>query len=268
MTTRQDLIDYCVLNYDSCVVAIDTSMVSFAPKVVVPKYFHYGDAEAYHHLAYCALQFKFWHDDTGLFVKTSSESLSKCIRDYFLPNSLTRSRHDVPDSYWPWGKKDLETKAKPVLKELSSRRFSMKKLLSLSVWSGHGTDGAIHYLERCFPFSFGGDPLHKKAQLALVEMVHPLQRRQFTGLADYRLPQLLRHFKVLHYGKNLAATIREQRLPSLSDVAAIRSAAVLAMELIAKHQGVDPIDVDMCYFLRRHQYKDMTPFHLHNTTWY
>lgn len=135
---------------------------------------------------------------------------------------------------------------------------------------------------------YNGEPVkfYKRAQLIpshLHELKHlDISSRDVTGmahltaLADYKVPQLLRKYDVLHYTPDLAHAIdalTEVEAGSAEEVE-IRAMAVWAVELISRHLKsksvqASPIQIDHVLWLRSQQKSpDDKPYHRTRTIWY
>lgn len=128
-------------------------------------------------------------------------------------------------------------------------------------------------LAQSFPKAYGDEVL-KKSQLAVSAIWREARIRGFEGdcdltaFADYQIPNVLRALGILKYSDNLAnkidqGSIIEEHSP---EEKAIRSASILAIEELAKSQGVSVADVDFWIWLKRKE--PQTPFHLTYTTAY
>lgn len=130
-----------------------------------------------------------------------------------------------------------------------------------------------HLLAEAFPQAYG-DNLLKKAQLAVSGIWREARLRGYEGecdltaFADYQIPNVLRALGVLSYNQDLADRIDNGHLivENSPEEKAIRAAAVLAVEEIARVQRVSVADVDFWVWLKRKEPK--TPFHLTRTTAY
>ncbi|HLX57243.1 MAG TPA: queuosine salvage family protein [Ktedonobacteraceae bacterium] len=99
---------------------------------------------------------------------------------------------------------------------------------------------------------------------------------QLTIFADYKLPQILRHFGVLEYHPALAERIDNfELLESGSDEEVeIRAAAVWACELLrqtmsaAGHGSLTAAEIDQRLWLLSHDIADMRPYHRTRTIYY
>jgi len=142
----------------------------------------------------------------------------------------------------------------------------------------HGEAGAYNTelaaeLADAFPHAYG-DGVLKKAQLAVSGLWREAASRGFQGacdltaFADYQIPNVLRAMGLIHYDPELAARIDAGAIiPAHSaDERAIRGASILAIEGLAKQQGVSVADVDYWIWLKRKE--PTTPFHLTYTDAY
>ena len=124
-------------------------------------------------------------------------------------------------------------------------------------------------LAQLFPRGYA-DPLLKKAQLAISELAcciqylfNPNLQTDLTIFADYQIPNVLRHLKVLTYSAQLADIVDNRRLiPSNSSVEqAIRASAILAVEHWSAYSGQPSAVIDYNLFIQR---KD-SPYYFHLT---
>lgn len=128
-------------------------------------------------------------------------------------------------------------------------------------------------LADAFPWGYGDEVL-KKAQLTTSGLWR--QARQagamspcdVTAFADYQIPNVLRALGLLDYSAELAAKIDRGELIEGNEVEerAIRAAALLAVDVLAKQQNVAVADVDYWLWLKRKE--PQTPFHRTRTTLY
>jgi hypothetical protein len=118
-----------------------------------------------------------------------------------------------------------------------------------------------------FPRAYA-DGVLKKAQLAVSGLWREAVSRQLpsacdlTAMADYQIPNVLRHMGILEYAPELGARIDGMELIPVNgpDEEAIRGASILAVEALARAQGVTVADVDYWVWSKRKE--PATPFHL------
>ena len=98
---------------------------------------------------------------------------------------------------------------------------------------------------------------------------------QLTAFADYKLPQVLRHFGVLEYHPSLAKCVDNQQLleAGSEEEVEIRAATVWACELLRRemiHQGhpVTAVEIDLRLWLLGQKSSDMQPYHRTQTIYY
>jgi hypothetical protein len=99
---------------------------------------------------------------------------------------------------------------------------------------------------------------------------------QLTIFADYKLPQLLRHFGVLEYHPTLAERIDRQELlePGSEEEVQIRAATIWACELLrqtinaASYEPVTAADIDLQLWLLSQDTMNMRPYHRVRTIYY
>ncbi|WP_052889741.1 queuosine 5'-phosphate N-glycosylase/hydrolase [Thermogemmatispora carboxidivorans] len=124
----------------------------------------------------------------------------------------------------------------------------------------------------------------KRAQICVADL-HALFRGQSWGtfhdldqltiFADYKLPQLLRHFGVLEYHPSLAQRVDQQEpLPAgCEEEVEIRAATVWACELlrqalVARGLPMKAIEIDQQLWLLSQRIPDMRPYHRTRTIYY
>jgi hypothetical protein len=114
---------------------------------------------------------------------------------------------------------------------------------------------------------FGDDPFLKRAILFFLEINRLLgwyedDLEGFPVPADYQVPKMLRHHRILEYGKwidsivNSGGLIQENGPIELS----IRAATILAAEELSNILGWSTAEVDSWFFSQRKETK--RPFHL------
>ncbi len=99
---------------------------------------------------------------------------------------------------------------------------------------------------------------------------------QLTIFADYKLPQLLRHFGVLEYHPTLAERIDKQELlePGSEEEVQIRAATIWACEVLrqtinaAGYEPVTAADIDLQLWLLSQDTMNMRPYHRVRTLYY
>ena len=98
---------------------------------------------------------------------------------------------------------------------------------------------------------------------------------QLTIFADYKLPQVLRHYGVLEYHPSLAQRIDAQKLleAGSEEEVELRTATVWACELLrqelARHDhAMTPAEIDMRLWLLGQSAIGMRPYHLTRTMFY
>jgi hypothetical protein len=133
-------------------------------------------------------------------------------------------------------------------------------------------------LAEVFPVAYG-DGVLKKAQLAVSAVwragMSETQKMgtapiacELTAFADYQIPNVLRAMGILDYAPDLAGAIDSQQPigENSVDERALRGAAILAVEKLARAQGRHVADVD--YWLWLNRKAPTTPFHLTVTNAY
>ncbi|HYL41984.1 MAG TPA: queuosine salvage family protein [Ktedonobacteraceae bacterium] len=98
---------------------------------------------------------------------------------------------------------------------------------------------------------------------------------QLTAFADYKLPQVLRHLKVLEYHPTLAKRIDNQELlvAGSEEEIELRASTVWACELLRRemmHQDhpVTAAEIDLRLWLLGQQSNEMRPYHRTRTIYY
>lgn len=99
---------------------------------------------------------------------------------------------------------------------------------------------------------------------------------QLTIFADYKLPQLLRHFGVLEYHPTLAERIDKQELlePGSEEEVQIRAATIWACEVLrqtinaAGYEPVTAAGIDLQLWLLSQDIMNMRPYHRVRTIYY
>ncbi|MFH0970481.1 MAG: queuosine salvage family protein [Candidatus Diapherotrites archaeon] len=126
---------------------------------------------------------------------------------------------------------------------------------------------------------------HKRAQLLVSDIANVFQKKKIgklknlhllTGLADYKVPQILREKGILLYSKPLANQVDNQKLliRDSQEENEIRGNTVYALEKIAdevrkKYPAITPIHVnDHLWLATQIKHPDWRPYHLVRTTSY
>jgi len=98
---------------------------------------------------------------------------------------------------------------------------------------------------------------------------------ELTAFADYKIPQILRHYEVLNYGEKLEEKVdsRTELEWGSAEEIEIRAATVvgvdmLAMELAARDEIIKPFELDYNLWVLAQKARGMKPFHLVRTTAY
>lgn len=120
---------------------------------------------------------------------------------------------------------------------------------------------------------YASDIFLKRAFLFIIEMNRRMGwfQEDIASIpvpTDYHLPNVLRHFNIIEYEKNLSDKIARHELiheGSLEECE-IRASTMIACQMIASQAGVTMADVDSFLFSNRRLCKD--PFHLTITTNY
>jgi hypothetical protein len=99
---------------------------------------------------------------------------------------------------------------------------------------------------------------------------------KLTIFADYKLPQVLRHFGVLEYAPGLAQRIDNQELlqPGGEEEVALRAATIWACELLRSEMShlsgyaITAVEVDQLLWHLGQNSADMRPYHRTRTIYY
>nr|BBH92526.1 hypothetical protein KTA_07250 [Thermogemmatispora argillosa] len=154
---------------------------------------------------------------------------------------------------------------------------SAVRLVQLLVEAFPSFRDVAHYRQREVRFL-------KRAQICVADL-HALFRgqrwgafsdlEQLTIFADYKLPQVLRHFGVLEYDPSLAERIdRQEPLPAGSEEEIeIRATTVWACELLRQALAtrglfLKAIEIDQQLWLLSQRLPDMRPYHRTRTIYY
>src|SRR5579859_783970 len=135
--------------------------------------------------------------------------------------------------------------------------------------------------------SFRGQAVlfYKRAQICVADLRAAFGGQQWGALsdvdqlsifADYKLPQLLRHFGVLEYHPTLAERIDREELlePGGEEEVQIRAATIWACELLrqtisaAAHEPLMAADIDAQLWLLSQNTPNMRPYHRVRTIYY
>jgi hypothetical protein len=124
----------------------------------------------------------------------------------------------------------------------------------------------------------------KRAQICVADLASAfagqqwgtfLDIEQLTIFADYKLPQVLRHYHVLEYQAALAQRIdnQEQLPPNSAEEVEIRAATIWACELMRRTlqqhgQTLTAAEIDMRLWLIGQQAREMRPYHRTRTIYY
>ena len=114
---------------------------------------------------------------------------------------------------------------------------------------------------------FGDDPFLKRAILFFLQLnrifgIYNDEIKQLPIPADYQVPKMLEHYKVLIYSNEIKDMInngihfQENSLEEMT----IRAATLIATKEIGELTGMSPAEVDEWFFIRRKECNN--PFHL------
>lgn len=119
------------------------------------------------------------------------------------------------------------------------------------------------------------DPFYKRAQIfpydiSLLKNIKINNIDKLTIFADYKLPQILRDFGVLIYQKELVRKVDNYVLlkPGSREEIEIRSATIVACDLIAKEIGVIPVIAENAIWSLSQTHQKQHPYHRILTTNY
>ncbi len=124
----------------------------------------------------------------------------------------------------------------------------------------------------------------KRAQICIADLYGSFGAKQWgafddldqlTIFADYKLPQVLRHFNVLEYYPTLAERIDNQQLlePGSEEEIAIRACTIWASELLRRAllrhgHTINAAEIDQRLWLIGQNSADMRPYHRTRTIYY
>jgi hypothetical protein len=99
---------------------------------------------------------------------------------------------------------------------------------------------------------------------------------QLTAFADYKVPQVLRHFGILGYSPSLAARIDKQELltPGSEEEIELRATTIWACELLRREMAsitgstITAVEVDNRLWHIGQNVLEMKPYHRVRTTYY
>lgn len=122
-------------------------------------------------------------------------------------------------------------------------------------------------------------PIYKRAQLLVSDLWGAYggkghggftNMETLTAFADYKLPQILREFGVLHYSPELAADVNTRTIiPAGSpQEVEIRAGTIQASELLAERLGMPAFQVDWLLWNQAQAMKMQHPYHLTRTIYY
>lgn len=124
----------------------------------------------------------------------------------------------------------------------------------------------------------------KRAQICVADLHGSFQGKswgtfsnfdELTAFADYKLPQVLRHFGILEYHPSLAERIDNQQLleAGSEEEVEIRAATIWACELLRREMlrhdcPVTAAEIDLRLWLLGQNSSDMRPYHRTRTIYY
>ena len=127
-------------------------------------------------------------------------------------------------------------------------------------------------LIRLFP-GFASDIFLKRASLFFLQLNRRFgwfekELQNFFAPADYQIPKMLHHYKVIYYSDELKNMINNHQLIPKNSLyeCEIRASTILSIKGICELTKWNVADVDTYFFLKRHETKN--PFHLCITTDY
>ena len=123
-----------------------------------------------------------------------------------------------------------------------------------------------------FP-GFASDIFLKRASLFFLQLNRRFgwfekELQNFFAPADYQIPKMLHHYKVIYYSDELKNMINNHQLIPKNSLyeCEIRASTILSIKGICELTEWSVVDVDTYFFLKRHEAK--SPFHLCITTDY
>lgn len=137
------------------------------------------------------------------------------------------------------------------------------------------SDGVIEWanakdLARIFPVSFGGDPLLKKACLALMFLATnlgvPLYKVRLPVPIDTRLPRALREYQAIHVPPLVWEATTAFLQADSHSIMAVRCATLVATDRLMKQTGYPSLVIDQLLFHAKPQ-TSMKPMCV-DTTWF
>jgi putative queuosine salvage protein len=125
----------------------------------------------------------------------------------------------------------------------------------------------------------------KRAQICVADLYGAFRSKrwgaftnldQLTIFADYKLPQVLRHFGVLEYHPGLAARVDNQELlqPGGEEEVELRAATIWACELLRREMArvsgrtITAVEVDQLLWYLGQNSSEMRPYHRTRTIYY
>lgn len=240
-------------------------------------------------IALNSINYQFWDlDEKGQFVRYQHEGIVGALgmeqafeRAWDDPQSpISRARRGTPltlaDIHATFGDIPDPQSRVDILNEVltSPHLANLGKLTNAMVRANGVLDTNLaSQLADAFPLAYG-DPVLKKAQLAVSQVWVKAREKgmavdcDLTAFADYQIPNVLRALGVLDYSPSLAARIDAMQVIDYDspDERAIRAASLLAVDRLAKSNGVPVAAVDHYLWARRKE--ATTPFHLTFTTAY
>lgn len=124
----------------------------------------------------------------------------------------------------------------------------------------------------------------KRAQICVADLYHAFDGQQWgtladfeqlTIFADYKLPQVLRHYHVLEYNSILAQRVDNQELLPIEseEEVEIRATTIWACELLRRkmqHHGyaMTAAEIDQRLWLMGQESTEMRPYHRTRTIYY
>jgi len=160
---------------------------------------------------------------------------------------------------------------------IEQAQFDAVQLVQLLVKYFPSFQDRAHYRQREVRF-------FKRAQICAVDLYNAFQGQhwgrlqhleQLTCFADYKLPQVLRHYSVIEYAPTLAQHIDQQEplAAGSEEELEIRAATIWACELLRRalyYHGlsVTAADIDQLLWLTGQQADEMKPYHRTRTMYY
>jgi len=215
-----------------------------------------------------------WYSLTKVFERALDEKIPILDVDYLLNLNEKEARHlfrggnNIEVPLFKERLKCLKDSAKVLKGKYSSEFINVLK---------RAENDAVKLIEIvCKDFKYFRDPFLKRAQilpkdLSYLKGIKIKNLDELTAFADYRLPQVLRHYNVLIYDTKLARKIDNYVLikAGSGEETEIRAATVWACELLKKKLNTNAGNIDNGLWLLSQDLKTtMLPHHRTYTIFY